>query len=104
MPPISSPRKSSKTATKKPIKINVSKKNQKVPLNDFILPHDQKNGLVIITNETDAAFLDEAQKALLEKRKRLYNSTSFEKNNENTVNNNYRRVVGSGLLTTPLYL
>ncbi|PIC83300.1 hypothetical protein [Sporosarcina sp. P1] len=38
---------------------------------------DQQTGFVIITNETDATFLDEFQKALLEKRKEPCNSTYF---------------------------
>lgn len=37
---------------------------------------DQKDGFVVITNETDAPFLDETKKALLEKRKMLCNSMS----------------------------
>lgn len=37
---------------------------------------DQKNGFVVITNETDALFLDEAEKALLEKRSMPCNSMS----------------------------
>ena len=43
------------------------------------LPHDQKSGFVIITNETDAAFLDEAQKALLEKKETALQFNVFRK-------------------------
>lgn len=49
-----------------------------VPTEDIQqLIDDQQTGFVIITNETDATFLDEVQKALLEKRKTPCYSTYF---------------------------
>lgn len=47
---------------------------------------DQKEGFIILTNETDASFLDEAQKALLEKKKNalLFNVFRNDGENENT--------------------
>lgn len=47
---------------------------------------DQQTGFVIITNETDAAFLDEIQKVLLEKKENalLFNVFRNDGENENT--------------------
>ena len=44
---------------------------------------DQKTGFVIITNETDAPFLDEVQKALLEKKKEALQFNVFYNDGEN---------------------
>lgn len=38
----------------------------------------KRQGFMMITNETEVTFLEEVQKALLEKRNLLFNSTSFE--------------------------
>ncbi|MEK3889647.1 hypothetical protein [Bacillus sp. FSL K6-3431] len=58
-----------------------------VPTEDIQqLIDDQQTGFVIITNETDATFLDEVQKALLEKKENalLFNVFRNDGENENT--------------------
>ncbi|MED1528306.1 hypothetical protein V7198_18425 [Bacillus pumilus] len=44
---------------------------------------DQKAGFVVITNETDALFLDEAEKALLEKKESALQFNVFRNNGKN---------------------
>lgn len=44
---------------------------------------DQKDGFVVITNETDALFLDEAEKALLEKKESALQFNVFRNDGKN---------------------